>query len=118
MDSGVTEEQTAKALTAAGLYPTDEMIPQAMILLNCLALYQERDQKYGSVWKRLGALNNLTRMSIKIERLLSMYWHKKRYIQEEDNGQTYDLDLDDAYDLINYSCFFIRQATRNEWTRG
>lgn len=99
------------ALVALGLKVTDESVLQMSVLAESLQIYQDRDTKYGSAWKRLGALNNLTRMSTKVERLLEMYWHQRDYVESD------SLDLDDAYDLINYCAFFIRQAKLGKWTR-
>jgi hypothetical protein len=109
-----TDVAMHKALELVGVTPTDQAIEQFRVLVRCMELYEERDQKYGSAWKRLGALNNLTRMSTKIERLLAMYWHKRppRMVNPDASW-----DLDDAFDLINYSAFFIRQAQTNEWTQ-
>lgn len=89
---------------------------QVTTMLRALEIYGKKDRLYGSAWKRLGALNNLTRMSTKVERLLEMYWHQDNHRLSAESSVV--VDLDDAYDLLNYSCFFVAQASKGQWTRG
>jgi hypothetical protein len=93
--TSVDKDQLVAALEALEIEPTEEMLNQA--------------QMYGQAWKRLGALNNLTRMATKVERLLEQFWHR----EDNRNGA----DLDDAVDLLNYDAFFMRQAIEGEWTK-
>jgi hypothetical protein len=92
---------------------TDSTIEQLKIFIDCLRLHAERDKLYGAAWKKHGALANLLRMSTKLERLLNMFW-----IANGRNDLPVSADLDDAFDLINYTAFFLRQAKKGLWTSG
>lgn len=76
-------------------------------------IYIERSKVHGTAWKRRGALNNLVRAATKLERVEEVYWYPDNV--PFDN---IDLDLDDAFDALNYVAFFITQAERGEWKRG
>lgn len=109
------EEKEAGALFSLGYPdPSPELKRQFHIFVEALGIYDEKDTLYGQAWKRLGALNNLSRMATKMERLLEMYWHKEIHRGARRGGK---LDLDDAFDLLNYTAFFVRQADKGEWTR-
>jgi hypothetical protein len=91
--------------------PTSENEAILRHLIHCWVIYTQRSKKYGSAWRRFGALNNLVRAAAKCERLLEQLWHKQF-------DETKDQDIDDAYDAINYLVFFIHQAGVREWRRG
>lgn len=106
-------DRVREALEALGFAdPTPDMVAQFMIFANAFYIYFSKNGQYGGAWRRLGALNNLTRMSTKVERLLEMFWHQERFRTPA------GMDLDDVFDLINYSAFFVRQAMQGQWTRG
>jgi hypothetical protein len=107
--TSVDKDQLVAALEALEIEPTEEMLNQALMFVVALKTYEKKDQMYGQAWKRLGALNNLTRMATKVERLLEQFWHR----EDNRNGA----DLDDAVDLLNYDAFFMRQAIEGEWTK-
>lgn len=112
MAKHLTTDQLIAGLFAMGWTdPSEEMLQQFGVVMGSISVFDQKDRIYGSAWKRLGALNNLTRMATKVERLLEQFWHNSSDVPAVP-------DLDDAYDLINYSAFFIRQASSGEWTRG
>lgn len=99
-----------EALRALSITVNDESVFQMHVMAQALRTHESRSGSYKTAWKRLGALNNLARMSTKCERLLERHWYGNP-------PKDLDIDLDDAFDLINYCVFFIRQAELGEWTR-
>ena len=109
--TSVEKDQLEAALVALDIEPTEEVMRQFLMFVVAIKVFEKKDKAYGSAWRKLGALNNLTRMATKVERLLEMFWHKQTWMTE-------DPDLDDAIDLLNYGGFFMQQAVDGEWTRG
>jgi len=99
-------------LEAMGITNTPENREQCAVLLEALALYDQRSQKNGQAWRRYGALNNVLRLGIKAERLVQQLWMRKH---PQDGDRT--KDVDDALDAINYAVFVIRQARLGEWSK-
>lgn len=90
-------------------YVTKEDIDQLGVFVEAFNIYREREAKYGGAWKRYGALNNLVRLGTKAERLVQEWWRNE-------GGPPYEQrSLDDAFDLINYAAFFVRQAMQGQW---
>lgn len=90
-----------------GIPPTPENLLHAAVLIGALRIFSEREAKYAGAWKEFGALNNIVRLATKAKRLANHYWRS--------NPQDLDVDLDDAYDCINYAVFVIRQGQSGEW---
>lgn len=98
MDDNQRNYAAAKFLTDLGLPVDDKMVEQAMIFARCLELYHDRDSRYTGLWKVRGWLGSLFQMDHKMARLMRIFWE----------NEATDEDPDDAYDLINYSAFFLR----------
>lgn len=78
----------------------EEVVAHLEVFLEALRIFQSR-KIYGDAWRRHGALSNLLSVARKTDRLMQVYWHG-------DGGMTHKEGMDDAYDLINYAIFFIR----------
>jgi len=91
-------------LQANGIEPTPDMCQQLSIFIEAVALYQERDKQYGPVWRKYGALSNLLRSAAKVERMIELWW------KNPNDEQLHKEPLDDAYDLMNYVAFFVRNV--------
>lgn len=82
---------------------TDDLRQQVGIFVDCLQLRQERGKRYGDTWKRRGYKGSLWMMDHKMLRLDEQWM---RNTPEEPEAT----EMDDALDLINYTCFFIQNA--------
>jgi hypothetical protein len=100
--------------------PTPEQLEQSckeqeQVLLVALAIYRERNAKYGDAWRRSGWRGTLTDLRRKIERAWAFLWNAEPRVMppitdvEGDpaapEGST---EIDDLYDIINYAAFSIR----------
>lgn len=74
------------------------------VLDEALAIYKERNARYGDAWRRSGWRGTLTDLRRKIERAWSFLWHAD---PEQVDGPD-DIDVDDLMDIINYAVFSIR----------
>jgi hypothetical protein len=91
-----------------------ESEPQMAVFLKAWAIYAERQEEHGDrVWQASGWRGMLVDMRKKLDRLWFRFWNT--------NTRPKDLDkaLDSAYDLLNFTAFFIRQVEANrrngEW---
>lgn len=79
--------------------------PQFNVFLKAMIIYYERQEQHGDqVWQASGWRGMLTGMYAKMERAWYRYWNADP--DEEDLMEA----LDSAYDLLNYTAFFIRQV--------
>lgn len=101
-------ERIAKALECLGMEHTPELEAQFLVLWEALEIFEERSEDYGEVWKQYGALNNLVRSAVKVDRLMEQWWFGS--VEAGDPVTLRSDGLDDGYDAINYLVFFIRQA--------
>lgn len=92
-------------LEASGIDTTTTNLTQLYTFIEALQIFDSR-KVYGDVWRRYGALSNLLSIARKVDRLMQIFWFGKGEIDHKDS-------LDDAYDLLNYTAFFIRNATDN-----
>lgn len=81
--------------------------------MEALAIYRERNAKYGDAWRRSGWRGTLTDLRRKIERAWSFLWHAepvKMVTIDSEPGDPHpqDPDFDDVFDIINYAAFTIR----------
>jgi hypothetical protein len=74
-------------------YDSDSDKAQAVILLEALTIYAERNERYKDNWRRMGWRGALIRLRERVERA-----------------------LDDVIDLINFAAFLVR-GIRGETTR-
>lgn len=99
-------------LKAAGLEISETNREQMAVFLDAMTIFQERNARYGDLWKEYGWRGNLLHVQSKAARVRRVWWDGHR-IQVPDLGTAVDhlqSDLDDAYDLLNYTVFFIRNV--------
>lgn len=79
------------------------------VFLEAMRTFAERNRKYEDLWRRAGWLMMLMHTRHKSDRLMQVFWGK-----ENKEG-----DLDDGFDLMLYTVFFIighRQGdSRGQW---
>jgi hypothetical protein len=85
-------------------WTTDAESRQAMVLLEALKVYAERNPRYNDNWRRFGWRGCLFRLRERVERLWDYLWDAP--LREDPDSPL--LDLDDAIDLINFAAFTIR----------
>jgi hypothetical protein len=103
--------------------PTQEELDKSVkeheaVLMEALAIYRERNAKYGDAWRRSGWRGTLTDLRRKIERAWSFLWNAEPGERVEvtafqDKDPSYVAgegmpDFDDVFDIINYAAFTIR----------
>jgi hypothetical protein len=77
--------------------------PQMAVFVRCFQIYRDRQEQHGDpVWQASGWRGMLVDMRKKLDRLWYATW--------DADDETVMLALDSAFDLINYTAFFIRQA--------
>jgi hypothetical protein len=93
-----------------------EVEPQMTEFIKAHAIYIERQEEHGDlVWQASGWNGMLVDMRKKMDRLWYKFWNKPR---------PHDVEkaLDSAYDLLNFTVFFIRQVEANnpdgDWPWG
>lgn len=82
--------------------------PQMDIYLKAMLIYYERQDEHGDqVWQASGWRGMLVDMRKKLDRLWYRYWNQDSSVTPVED---YDKALDSAYDLLNFTAFFIRQV--------
>lgn len=105
----VTQATILHCLEQFGIQPNEDNARQLLVFLNAVELYDERSRSYGQVWRNYGALSNLLSVARKADRLMKVWWHDRH----DEDAAPHDFhkdELDDAWDLLNYAAFFIRNA--------
>ncbi len=92
--------------------PTLEELEQSSVehervLMEALAIYKERNAKYGDAWRRSGWRGTLTDLRRKIERAWVSLWHAEPLPCESPDHDRRE-QTDDLFDIINYAVFSIR----------
>jgi len=86
-----------KALTELGFEPTDTLAEQLYTFCRAMQIFVERTEELGGeLWKEVDTDDTAHHIRHKAQRL---------YHREGHGG----FDPDDALDLINYACFYLRQ---------
>ncbi len=94
-----------KALEALGIEPTQTNVEQMRVHVGAMNIFIERNTRYSDLWKKYGVKDSLSHMRSKLARTEHSY---------EAQGKLFSTDLDDAYDLINYTVFCVRNAMGDE----
>lgn len=76
------------------------------------AILQERSARYNEAWLNRGAIGNVLEILKLSDRIKAQLWDNPPEQCEVDR------DLDDLYDLLNYTVACISQAEQGHWTRG
>jgi hypothetical protein len=100
--AGDRYKATVHFLEALGIEPTSEALTQLNVLVEALLIHNSR-KIYGTVWQRYGWLSNLLSIARKADRLMQTFWFGPGSLDHKPS-------TDDAYDLINYAVFFIRNV--------
>lgn len=85
-------------------------ILQLMVAAECADIFMERSEQYREAWRKHGALANLIKASMKMDRLMEVWWHSdmtQAQVEKMKPEEKRKL-LDDAFDCINYLTFFVR----------
>lgn len=94
------------------------MMKQVTVMLRALEVYDKRNETYKDNWVKMGWRGQLVRIRERAERLWDGFWHMPVIADGKDEL----FDLDDAIDLINFACFFVRAAEANnrdgDWWKG
>lgn len=101
--AGGRQEKSIEFLEACGIDPTSDMLTHLNVLVEALLIHETR-KIYGGIWRKYGALSNLLSIARKADRLMQIFWYGSGEL-------THKNSTDDAYDLINYAAFFIRNVT-------
>jgi hypothetical protein len=89
-----------------GEYPG--MDPQMAVFMKALRIYEQRQEQHGdAVWKASGWRGMLVDMRKKLDRCWFRYWNQDNQMTPKEE---YTDALDSAYDLLNFTAFFIRQV--------
>jgi hypothetical protein len=99
---GERHAATVNFLEALGITPTSEALTHLNVLVEALLIHDSR-KIYGRVWQRYGWLSNLLSIARKADRLMQVFWFGSGSLDHKPSA-------DDAYDLINYAVFFIRNV--------
>lgn len=82
----------------------DSVIMQSAHFFRAIAIFASREDRYRNGWQARGWKGNMADISRKADRMKSMFW--KGDYDPSSGGDV----LDDAYDLLNYVAFFLRNA--------
>ena len=81
-------------------------------LATCWIIILERSAKYNEAWLNRGAIGGVLEILKLSDRIKAQLWDSN--IKQGDM----DVDLDDLYDLLNYTLACISQAKQGHWTHG
>jgi hypothetical protein len=96
------------ALEIAGTTMTEDQLPHAMILIEAIKIYLEKDPVRGSMWRDFGAEDKVRELIERSRRIEVALGHMDSSLPGHDKHMC-EVMIEDALDLINYSVFFIRQ---------
>lgn len=103
-------EEAARVVEALEVTPTETNITQMHVMLEAYCLFLKRNEEYEDLWEDYGWVDNLTHIRSKTMRLVRKFWR-----EEPQDGAK---GIDDAYDLVNYGIFFIRNFMHgSRWGR-
>lgn len=98
-------EEYLKSIRSGDKLISGKIKDQTEVFAVALDIHDQRSKKYGDLWKKYGALGNIFHMASKQSRLMTSFWHGKADLNDP---KIVSDALDDAYDLLNYTAFFIR----------
>jgi hypothetical protein len=99
MASTVSESALSAALVSFGLEDTDDNREQLSVLVEAMAIYEEREAARGGLWKAAGANDSAHHLDSKGRRVVFAANHAK-----------HEAALDDALDAVNYAAFYARNV--------
>lgn len=107
LEQEITQLDNGELLVLLGLEPTQSNVEQFAVFLAALQIHNERNARYQDVWKESGWKGALFDLRKKASRLFKQFGGEK---------ETEGANEDDAYDLINFTAFFLRaRQENNEW---
>ena len=96
-----------------GFEATDEDAEQFSTMMLALKKFHERDEKHRGLWRYFGAIDSAHQARAKATRTynvaIGLLRDPEQYPEPGLKSETDDV-LDDAVDMINYACFFIRNV--------
>jgi hypothetical protein len=114
MDRKETPELISDVLAVAERCgASQEQLEHLSVLLSAFAVYVERNERHGSLWKKFGWMDSIVSVRGKAARCVQQ-WYGPQTLEGGPGA-----DLDDAVDLINFAVFLIRNVqTNNKWGDG
>lgn len=116
MGRTIDEDRVEHILHLMGVEPNYGSIQHFRVLAEAMYVYQERNAKYGDLWKRFGWMGNAMHIASKAARITRVFWKQKgeparEVVSLKADGDVLrersSYDYDDAIDLINYCAFFV-----------
>ena len=105
----MTEQALIQILASLAIPDTLTNRNQLHVLIGAFEKFVERNARYQDVWRESGWKGSLFDMRKKLTRIWRVFWRGEPTAQ-------IDLECDDAYDLINFTVFFIRNVKDdNQW---
>lgn len=103
-------DQAREVVEHLGYEITETNVEQMFTYLSAYEIFIQRNSVYEDLWKDYGWMDCLVHIRSKAMRLVRKFWR--------DDPAHDEALLDDVFDLINYSVFFIRNyITENKWGR-
>lgn len=108
-----------RAAAEALQLPTDgDSLDQLAVFVRAMDIFVDRRKEYGKLWKVDGWRGSIFHVRHKFRRMWKMFWLGEGGSQidvttlEDDfrNHVQGEPRLDDAFDLLNYDAFFIRNV--------
>lgn len=75
---------------------------QLEVFMQAVCIFAERNRVYADGWKQYGCKGNLISVAGKTDRMMRVWF------EVVDGNPIHKDDLDDAFDLLNFATFFIR----------
>lgn len=101
-----------------GMKVTDEDWQQLKVLLRALGKFHERDAKHRGLWRYFGAIDSGFQARAKATRTynvaIGLLKDPESVLGMTVDGRRDD-PLDDAIDMINYACFFVRNVEEGRY---
>lgn len=93
---------------------TDEDAKQFMVMMEALKKFHERDEKHRGLWRYFGAIDSAHQARAKATRTynVAIGLLKGQFEKGDVFGEVVN---DDAIDMINYACFFVRNVEEGRY---
>ena len=88
--------------------PSKSALRQLAVFARCMRIFDARNKRYNDLWASRGFAGSLFQMDHKMARIWQQFWTDKKVPSKD--REMIDSDMDDVYDLINYSGFFVRNV--------
>lgn len=99
------EARAVAVLQMMGIPPSDTDVDQMMVMLSAFDIFRQRNERYQDLWREGGYDDSANSLK-----------HKVMRVVQETRTTEGEPQIDDALDIINYACFWIRNV--NDGNRG